>query len=372
MRIILIDDETIQLEFLTKKISALTSHEVIGAYTNPHQGLIEISKQQPDLIFLDISMPGITGIDLAKEIKDAMPHIHIIFLTAYDEYAVQAFDLQADDYLLKPVTDMRLLQAFSKLSNVSRNEVPNKTPFLCCFTSLSFRDHELKALSQDIRWRTTKAKEIFSFLVHHRDSYVRKDVLVEHFWPDDELKQAYAQLYTTIYQIRKALESIELDIQVLNYEQGYKLQLENIQVDVDVFEDKLESLPFITQDNIEEHQQVLALYTGDYFADEDFVWAVNDRRRLHLKYVNHAKRIADYFTSIEDYTSAIFTYLQLQKRVPYDEDIYFTLMKLYNQLNDRYAVKVQYEQLTNILWDEFEERPKEEITNWYNHLQSLI
>src|SRR5699024_8960167 len=107
MRAILIDDEQLMLDLLKDKITELSNIRVVGVYTNPHLGLIEISKQQPELVFLDISMPEVSGLELAKQIKTAMPKIKIIFTTAYDEYAVEAFEIDAEDYLLKPIEDAR-------------------------------------------------------------------------------------------------------------------------------------------------------------------------------------------------------------------------------------------------------------------------
>lgn len=371
MRIILIDDELIQLELLEKRIHQLTDYEVIARFTNPRQGLMAISKLQPDIVFLDISMPSINGIELAKEIKEAFPEMKIIFLSAYEEYAVEAFNLQVDDYLLKPITNERLLQAFSKIikSAPTQHAVANK-PYICCFNHLHFRSPKKDAPQLNIKWRTSKAREIFAYLLHHRGKYIRKDVLIEHMWPDEDMKLAYSQLYSAIYQIRKTLASSELDIKIISMENSYTLSIDNHQVDVDIFVEGITNMPSITPENIDEHKKLLTLYTGDYFCEEDFIWATNKRRRLQLKYLNHAKRVAEFYIQTNNYVDAILIYLQIQKITPYIDESYFMLMKLYYKLNDRLAIQDQYHQLKKMLWEEFNDEPSDEIIEWYEKFVS--
>lgn len=365
MRIIIIDDELLQLNLLEKRIHELTNYEVIAKHTSPHQGLMAISKLQPDTVFLDVSMPGANGIELAKEIKEAFPMMNIIFLTAHEKYAVDAFNIQADDYLLKPINNERLLQAFSKIERISQQQIEINKPYICCFNHLHFHHPQNDTAQLNVKWRTAKAREIFAYLLHYRGKYIRKDVLIEHMWPDEDIKLAYAQLYSAIYQIRKTLATIEWDIQIISSESSYTLNIENYQVDIDIFVNGITNMPFITHENVSEHKKLLSLYTGDYFNEEDFSWAENKRRRLQLKYLNHAKRVAEFYIQTENHVEAILIYLAVQKIMPYLDETYFMLMKLYHKLNDRFAVQDLYHQLENMLWQEFKDQPSEEIVNWY-------
>jgi len=134
MKVILIDDEQLQLDLLENKINKLTDHDVIGKYVNPHHGLFEIFKKQPDVVFLDISMPEISGLELAKEIKTVHPNIKIVFLTAFDEHAIDAFELGVEDYILKPIDDRRLLHTFSRMADQPIKSNENKTDlYIGCF-----------------------------------------------------------------------------------------------------------------------------------------------------------------------------------------------------------------------------------------------
>ncbi len=119
---IIVDDEPVAREILERHISKITSIEVVASCKNAIEAFKVISSQNIDLVFLDINMPEISGLSLARSInKD----IKIIFTTAYREYAVEGFDLQAVDYLLKPISLERLIQAVNKYLNESvRVQIP--------------------------------------------------------------------------------------------------------------------------------------------------------------------------------------------------------------------------------------------------------
>lgn len=112
MRAIIIDDERLARTELRKLLQDYPEVEVIDEATNADEGLSKIESQQPDLIFLDIQMPGKTGFDLLAQL-DRAPQV--IFTTAYDEFALKAFEVNALDYLLKPVEPKRLADAIQKL-----------------------------------------------------------------------------------------------------------------------------------------------------------------------------------------------------------------------------------------------------------------
>lgn len=112
MRAIVIDDERLARKELINLLNQLETVEVVGEAVNVDDAKEKIEQLQPDVIFLDIQMPEKTGFDLLEEL-DHVPHV--IFTTAYDEYALKAFQVNALDYLLKPIEPKRLEEAINKL-----------------------------------------------------------------------------------------------------------------------------------------------------------------------------------------------------------------------------------------------------------------
>ncbi|RYY60958.1 MAG: response regulator [Chitinophagaceae bacterium] len=114
MRAIIIDDERLARTELRKLLQEFPEVEIIDEAANADEGIQKIDSLQPDLIFLDIQMPGKTGFDMLAELERAP---HVIFTTAYDEFALKAFEVNALDYLLKPVDPKRLADAIQKLQS---------------------------------------------------------------------------------------------------------------------------------------------------------------------------------------------------------------------------------------------------------------
>jgi two-component system LytT family response regulator len=117
---IIIDDERLARNELKKLLSEFPEVEVIGEAANAAEGIEKIESLMPDLIFLDIQMPGKTGFDMLMELEKAP---HVIFTTAYDEFALKAFEVNALDYLMKPVEPKRLADALHKLQLAEEKEL---------------------------------------------------------------------------------------------------------------------------------------------------------------------------------------------------------------------------------------------------------
>jgi two-component system LytT family response regulator len=121
LRAIIIDDERLARLELKKMLQDFPEIEVIDEAANAETGIEKILRLQPDLIFLDIQMPGKSGFDMLEEL-DSVPLV--IFTTAYDEYAIRAFEVSAIDYLLKPIDGKRLRDAIKKLNIPDNRDTP--------------------------------------------------------------------------------------------------------------------------------------------------------------------------------------------------------------------------------------------------------
>jgi two-component system LytT family response regulator len=112
IKTIIIDDERLAREELKSLVSNFSRIEIISEAKNGEEGVKLINELHPDLIFLDVNMPGLSGFDLLKQLEE-IPLV--VFITAYDEYAIKAFDVDALDYILKPVDPERLKETIKKI-----------------------------------------------------------------------------------------------------------------------------------------------------------------------------------------------------------------------------------------------------------------
>jgi len=120
MKAIIIDDERLARAELKKLLQEFPEVEIIDEAANAEEGIAKIESLRPDLIFLDIQMPGKTGFDMLSQLERTP---QVIFTTAYDEFALKAFEVNALDYLLKPVEPKRLADAIQKLQFSDSKEV---------------------------------------------------------------------------------------------------------------------------------------------------------------------------------------------------------------------------------------------------------
>ena len=114
LRTVLVDDEQLARDELGYLLDQAGGVEVIGQAGDGLEALGTIDRLQPDLVFLDVQMPGFTGFEVARRLLEGGPSSHIIFVTAYDQYAIEAFEVNAVDYLLKPVDPARLEMALER------------------------------------------------------------------------------------------------------------------------------------------------------------------------------------------------------------------------------------------------------------------
>ncbi|ACV64480.1 two component transcriptional regulator, LytTR family [Desulfofarcimen acetoxidans DSM 771] len=124
LKTLIVDDEYPARQELRYALSEFDNVEIVGEAANAKEALSLIKALDYTVLFLDISMPGMNGLELGRAIQDLPNRPYVIFVTAYDEYAVQAFEVDAVDYLLKPVEPRRLKQAIEKVMKAVGESAP--------------------------------------------------------------------------------------------------------------------------------------------------------------------------------------------------------------------------------------------------------
>jgi len=158
IRALLVDDEDLARSRLKSLLRAFDDIEIIGEAADGEQAMDRIQELKPDLVFLDIQMPGCSGTEVAQSL--AAPEPKIIFCTAYDQYALEAFELSALDYLLKPVTRARLAKAIEKLRQTGSSQPPRSADTLAA----KGHSYPTRLLAKRAgRYRVIQQNEVFYF-----------------------------------------------------------------------------------------------------------------------------------------------------------------------------------------------------------------
>lgn len=372
MRAILIDDEQHALTFLERQLHKHSQIEVIAKYCYFDIKINKDILNEINIVFLDIDMPNINGLELAEQLLEINPDLFIVFVTAFNEYAVQAFELNALDYILKPVDQKRLKKTLNRISERRQNNAISEPIAedhlqINMFQQLSFQTSNATKL---IKWRTKKAQEIFAYLLHNVNQTVRKSHLAELFWPNFQEERAYSQLYTAIYHIRKVLTKYKAYLTIKNIHEGYMLAIDHTTIDVVDWESALNSAPTLTMNTIDEYEQIMKLYTGAYLAVHEYFWAEAERYRLELLWLDAARAMADLYWQHNDVDKAIQWYENICQSIPEDEKANFMLMKIYDMLGYGLLVNHQYQQFRHTLQD-LNIEMNSEIQAWYESRNAI-
>ena len=199
MKILLVDDEQLQLLRLQKAVGDALSEEVeILCFSNPLEAWEKCKGETIDLAFLDIEMPGCNGIQLAKKLKGANPMVNIVFVTAYDHYAVDAYRLHASGYVNKPVNAQKVQAELDNLRHPIALPSSKKLQVKCFGNFAVF--HEGKPL----RFAYKKSMELLAYLIDREGSPVNTAELNAVLWEEDHpsyLRNLIADLQSTLSSI---------------------------------------------------------------------------------------------------------------------------------------------------------------------------
>jgi two-component system LytT family response regulator len=113
---VIVDDESLSRRGIEIRLASAADFEVVAQCANGREALTAVTKHKPDVLFLDIQMPGMSGFEVLAQLPaESLPVV--VFVTAYDQYAIRAFEARAADYLLKPVDDSRFQSALERVRN---------------------------------------------------------------------------------------------------------------------------------------------------------------------------------------------------------------------------------------------------------------
>lgn len=280
LRAIVVDDEPAILEDLRGMLEGTGKVEVLAVYTEPERALEEASQLKPDCAFLDIEMAGMGGIELAEALGSSLPALEVVFVTAYNHYAAQAFEVNAMDYLLKPIRPERLGKAVDKLRlriGAASGQGDSRCVIRC------FGAFEVLADGRPIKWTRSKSKELLAYLLKEEGKWVSKYKLCDEQWSEYGPEQALAYLQTSIYALRKSLREAGAQGLAIEYaDDRYRLRVLEADWDLQAFEQNYQE--FVKTGSEEAAERAAGLYRGEYLEGEDWPWSEIDRQYYSRKH----------------------------------------------------------------------------------------
>lgn len=271
------EDEIHILKHMQNIISSFEEFEVKNAFAVPEDALAVFEKIMPDVIFLDIEMPRINGIELARKFLCYKENLRIVFTTAYSQYALDAFGVEAIDYLIKPVmkSDIeRVIKRLDKSSAVSKqNNISFEMP-VKCFGRFEVSDH-----SQNIvKWPTKKAEELFAYFVTKQGQHISKWEILNLFWDDADEERGMANLYNTIYRIKQTLKNVPTSPQIQKLNEGYILTSNGDLSDLERMNNFIDNMKNNDKISVEEAEKIFFEYSAPMFGTKDYFWSVSQQK----------------------------------------------------------------------------------------------
>ena len=248
MRVLLVDDEELGLIRLKSGVEkALPKETEIVSYTNPVKAFKENADKNVDIAFLDIEMPVLNGITLAKKLKTANPKINIIFVTAYHEYALDAYRIHASGYVTKPVNEEKIKAEIDGLRYPVTIKTTEKLQVKC------FGNFEVFINGKPLKFKYLKSKELFAYLIDREGAVANINEINAVLWEEDH--KSYCR--NLIADIKKTLKSVNAEDVFIKHRNGCSIAVNKI--DCDAYEYK------------KDNPDAIRAYRGEYMIQ--YPWA---------------------------------------------------------------------------------------------------
>ncbi len=208
MKILLVDDETLARDRLKRLLEDDVEHEVVGEAANGIEAVRICAELQPDLVLLDIRMPGMDGLEAARHFLELDAPPGVIFCTAYEEHAIQAFDLQAVGYLLKPVRRENLLKALAQSVRLNRVQLAALQKEGNIRSHISARTHKGLELIPIQEVRYFQADQKYVTVRHGAGEVITDETLRE---LEDEFRGRFLRVHRSALVAKEHIEGLVKD-----------------------------------------------------------------------------------------------------------------------------------------------------------------
>lgn len=370
IKTILVDDEKLALTALENKLRQFPNIQIVQSYMGDEFSIDALSHLDIDVIFLDIEMGQSTGLELASNIQTKYPHIQIVFVTAHSEYAVQAFEINSLDYLLKPITPTRLEKTINRIIEKKKvstpsNKVPQSPLVVHCFGEFRCFHN-----NSPVSFKTAKVKELFAYFIIHHDTPIHRDILIEALWPEQDYNKSKTNLHTCLSHLRKQLSNYGLTNCISLVNHSYSFSLGAITSDVKNFQELADSIQRVDENSISIVDQCIDLYKGALFELNYYNWSSTIAEQLSNKYAQLLEGAIEFVKHLNKHKTLYYLQLQLPL-FPYNDQKVKECMLLLNDHGYRNEAIKLYLDYKLQLEHDLEITPSKELETLYQEIMSL-
>lgn len=353
IRVMIVDDELPALKMAESVLKTFEDVSPCGSFADPDELLATLSTTEADMLLVDMNMPDMHGLELAGRVQEVNPKAAIVFVTAYDDFAVDAFEAEALDYIMKPITEERMkktLERYRKRFGGQKQNEAIRRVNVRCFGRFSLENEQ----GELMKFRTAKTEELLAFLLHHRRNPVSKEKIMEELWYDRDMDRAQSMLYTTLYQLRKDLEGFGLRNVIQHSRKEGGLCRLTWSPDRWDFAEFVEGCREFKARNIsiDEAKRIAELYRNGYLAENGYLWAVERQSELELSCGELLEEIADYEVYLKRFEFALQHLRGWADLFPFTERAHVKIVALYLLMNNKEAAKTYYNNTNKMFTEE--------------------
>ncbi|MDD3921759.1 MAG: response regulator [Eubacteriales bacterium] len=261
MRTILVDDEMLSMRQFEEECRDLPQIELVGKFSRASEALAYANDHRVHFALLDIEMPGMNGIELARELRELYPDIIIVFVTAHSQYSLEALQMKADYFILKPYEREDIMGALERARMLSRRQ--KKTVFMRTFGTF-----DMLVDGEPVKFPNARSKELLAFLVDRRSERSTIEQILTSVWAGQAMDSR------TINQYRDALAELVSMLDALGLPELVVASRDQIAANIRQFECDYYQY-------WEDDPAAIDRYRGDYM--EGYDWASTTRRALEQK-----------------------------------------------------------------------------------------
>jgi two-component SAPR family response regulator len=353
---IVVDDEQAALNRFERIISGDDRVALTGKFLYASDALAFSAGNPVDLAFLDIDMPEMSGLELAERLMELNPYLRVVFVTAYDKFALDAFRAHAVGYLLKPLDKSELagqLDILSRRFGPEQEKPENNRLCVSCFGQFS-----VSCGSGAVAWKTAKAEELFALLVYYQGRVRSREALIDTLWPELEYEKAANLFRVTCTYLRNAFADRGITPVLLRELDGYKINTGLL--DCDLFHFRLASRS-LTSPERKQLEDAAACYRGAFLEGKPYEWALNTRTRLESDFKKLQHKLCDLYLDGGETNKAADAMEKLLRHDPCDEEAVLRLVNMKLQAGENAGAAQLYRGFEQTLLRELGTTPSPEL-----------
>ncbi len=357
IRAILVDDEELSIKRLTKILTDCGGVQICNSFSNSLEAYEYLKDNKVDVAFLDISMPDIDGLAFLDMLRDIDSNIDVVFVTGYDAHAVKAFELNALDYLMKPVTLERMQKTLDKLKN-KLFPVHEKHGLKVSFFN-GFKVFTTGREVKEIKLRGPKTEELLAFILYKGTT--NRDEIVDTLWEGLDFNKALKNINSNLYYIRKTLSIYGLENCIKSGKKEINIETNRIICDLIEFESLVKESKNTGTCNVSIYEKAIELYSGGFLNGKGYEWALEKARNLEKQYLELLEDAAKVYIKCDLPQKAMDKLYKILGINPFREDIHNQIILLYIELGRKNEALQQYLVLEKLLVEELGTKPKDKI-----------